>query len=214
MMALFVGLTTSGAWAQSPPAPQELPNFHKVNERLYRGAQPQANGLQKLAELGIKTVVSLRLPGDETRREEAEATALGLRYFNVDMAGWGRPSIEEVAAVLEILDAPENQPVFVHCRRGADRTGTILACYRIVNDGWTAKQARAEAAELGMHWTQYWMRDFISDFARYKERHGALVKNARLNGGSLDNHAGTVVRLAETNARKGQAALRWLREKL
>ena len=35
----------------------ELPNFHQVNARLYRGAQPREGGLQKLTSLGVNTIM-------------------------------------------------------------------------------------------------------------------------------------------------------------
>jgi len=69
--------------AQSEPQYEELPNFHQVNEQLYRGAQPKRGGIQRLAQLGIKTIVNLRSHDERSRAEEQEALAAGLRYFNV-----------------------------------------------------------------------------------------------------------------------------------
>ncbi len=74
----------------------------------------------------------------------------GLRYFNVPTGRLGRPSDERIESVLAIINASENQPVFVHCRRGADRTGTVIAIYRIEHDGWTSERAKAEANHYGM----------------------------------------------------------------
>jgi protein-tyrosine phosphatase len=38
--------------------------------------------------------------------------------------------------------------VFVHCRRGADRTGVMVALYRITFDHWSADQAVEEMKEF------------------------------------------------------------------
>ena len=72
----------------------------------------------------------------------------------------------DVERVLTIIDAPENQPVFVHCRRGADRTGTIIACYRITHDGWNADQAKKEARLYGLSRLQHGMMNYIEKFYR------------------------------------------------
>src|SRR5262249_35228207 len=133
----------------------ELPNFHQVNGNLYRGAQPQHGGLKKLSELGIKTVINLRGVSEETRSEQAEAEASGLRYFNIPMSGLGRPTDDQVERALAVIDARENWPVFVHCQRGSDRTGVIIAVYRILRDQWTEEQAIAEAKQFGMARVQF-----------------------------------------------------------
>ena len=48
-----------GEWAE-PMALAGVPNLHKVSDRLYRSAQPTAEGMTNLVALGIKTVVNLR----------------------------------------------------------------------------------------------------------------------------------------------------------
>ena len=150
--------------AQTEMQREALPRFHRVNDQLYRGGQPKADGIRKLAAMGIKTIVSLRRENDHTVQEAEMARALGLRYFNVPMRDMSRPTDEQVTRALAIINAPENQPVFVHCRRGADRTGVVVACYRIAHDGWALKQATREAKQYGMSWTQFGMKDYIEDF--------------------------------------------------
>ncbi len=151
---------------------KELPNFHQVNERLYRGGQPKDGGLKRLGELGVKTIINLRGESDETRAEETQAKSLGLRYLNIPMSNVGRPTEEQVKRVFEIIDAPENLPVFIHCRRGADRTGAIIAVYRIKRDGWTAEQALDEAKRYGMGSVQFRKRDFVRDYYEQQQRSG------------------------------------------
>lgn len=163
VVAVFACLSAIGI-AQVQPKYEGLPNLDKVNENLYRGAQPNKEGIQKLAQLGIKTVINLRDDDERARAEEKEAAAAGLQYFNIPLDNFGRPSDEKVDRVLALIAAPENQPVFVHCKRGADRTGTIIAIYRIVNDGWTSERAKAEANSHGMGFWQVGMKDYIHDY--------------------------------------------------
>jgi tyrosine-protein phosphatase SIW14 len=151
----------------------ELPHFHQVNSQVYRGAQPKPGGLQVLKAIGIKTIVNLRGEDDRTRAESEAARALGLRYYGISLPEFSGPKDKEVQQVLDIITAPDNQPVFVHCRRGADRTGAIIACYRILHDGWNAGQAKKEAESLGMSWIQVGMKRYIDRF--YKQRQKARV---------------------------------------
>jgi uncharacterized protein (TIGR01244 family) len=164
ILAAILVVTASAIAAQETQQFRELPNFHQVNERLYRGGQPQRGGLKKLSELGIKTVVNLRGEGEDVDEDRAEAEALGLRYFSVPMPAFGRPTDEQVNRVLALMDDLENWPVFVHCRRGSDRTGTIIAVYRILCEQWTEDQAIAEAKRFGLAFLQFRKKDYISDF--------------------------------------------------
>lgn len=167
--ALALLLMASATLAQEAAQNHKLPNFHQVNSQLYRGAQPGVGGIRKLKELGIKTIINLRGEDGLTRVEQSEAAALGLRYFSVSLPGLRRPSDEQVARVMALINAPEGQPIFVHCHHGEDRTGLIVAVYRITHDGWTAEQAKAEAKRYGMNWMQRGMKDYISDYYRDRQ---------------------------------------------
>jgi tyrosine-protein phosphatase SIW14 len=143
---------------------KELPKFHQVNGQLFRGAQPKKNGFKRLGDLGIKTIVNLRADDGLSRIEEREVRAAGMQYFSVPLNETGRPTNAQVRRAVAILETPENQPVFVHCRLGVDRTGLIIAVYRIAHDGWTSERARAEARHYGMHPWKVGMKRYIHNF--------------------------------------------------
>jgi protein tyrosine/serine phosphatase len=82
------------------------------------------------------------------------------------MSGLGRPTDEQVERALAIIDARENWPVFVHCQRGADRTGVVIAAYRISHEQWTDEQAIAEAKRFGLAVVQFRKKDYISDYSK------------------------------------------------
>lgn len=143
--------------------PLGIPNFHQVNDHVFRGGQPSDAGWQSLAKLGVKTVVDLRRSDEHSTASEAEAVAAaGLNYVNVPMKGAVAPTDEQVTKVLALLDSTE--PVFVHCHRGADRTGAVIACYRIAHDGWEPRRALNEAKSLGMRWTQLGLKRYVMAF--------------------------------------------------
>jgi uncharacterized protein (TIGR01244 family) len=141
-----------------------IPNFQKVNDQVYRGGQPEPEGFANLAALGIKTVVDLRWTGEHSQADEQRIVeSTGMRYVSVPMKGMATPDASSVAAVLALLENSAG-PVFVHCQRGADRTGAVIACYRIQHDGWGAKSALEEAGSFGMSWYQRALRNYVVHF--------------------------------------------------
>jgi uncharacterized protein (TIGR01244 family) len=159
-------LVTSAALAQEQARYSKLSNFYKVNERLYRGGQPKDGGVKKLADLGIKTIINLRGADEQTRAKEVEAKDAGIAYHNIPMPGLSRPTHEQVSRVMAIIEDEESGPVFIHCKRGSDRTGTIIAVYRIAHDDWTANKAMSEAKRFGLSWVEFGMKDYISEYYR------------------------------------------------
>lgn len=175
-LILALSLLNSSAFGQAPRY-SELPNFRKIDEHIYGGAQPQAKGLNKLAELGIKTIINLRGVDKQSQAEEKEAQALGLHYYSIPMPGLSRPSDDQVAKVFALLNDQNNWPVFIHCKHGSDRTGTILACYRISHDRWNDDKAITEAKQYGMSWMEFGMRSFVSDYYK-RQVNAAAVQSA------------------------------------
>src|SRR6185436_15756821 len=117
-------------------------------------------------------VIYLR-DGRELAQKEAKwAAAAGMNFIHEPEKNWRKPKRRSIERVIERLDAAENHPVFVHCRRGADRTGTVIAIYRITRDGWTGRQANAEAKKFGFGWWQIRMKDFINDYYRDYKKNG------------------------------------------
>jgi tyrosine-protein phosphatase SIW14 len=187
LSAILFALLASAALAQERADAQydELPNFHEVNARLFRGGQPKPGGLKRLAALGVKTVINLRGDDKLMLGEEREAKSLGMKFFNLPLSLGGRPSREQIARALALIDAPENQPVFVHCHKGADRTGVVVAAYRITHDHWTGEEAQREADRYGMGWWQHGKKDFISDY--FRDHGDAPRDGANQNAGQNSN---------------------------
>jgi protein tyrosine/serine phosphatase len=129
-----------------------LPNLHRVAPDLYRCAQPTAAGLEVAEKLGIKTVVSLR--AFHSDKDEVESTKL--RTERIRFNTW-HPEDEDVIRFLKIVSQTNNGPYLVHCLHGADRTGTMIAIYRMAVQGWKKEDAIEEMTkgEFGYHtvWT-------------------------------------------------------------
>ena len=147
------------------PPVEGIANFDKVDPNLYRGAQPNTHGLQHLHKFGVRTVINLRGTSDAWAAEKDVADALGMKYHNIPMSGFLRPRFDTVSNVLSIIEK-SSSPVFVHCQYGCDRTGTIIACYRIKKEGWKSSKALNEARIFGMLRLEIFMKSFVRDFER------------------------------------------------
>jgi tyrosine-protein phosphatase SIW14 len=141
-----------------------VPNFHVVNDHLYRGAQPTVEGFQNLAKLGVRTVIDLRHADTDALLEKKRVEDAGMRFVNIPMYGMQRPAEADVARALALFEDKGAGPVFVHCKRGADRTGTVVACYRIMHDHWDNLKALQEAKACGMAWMQRAMQHFVMGY--------------------------------------------------
>jgi len=141
-LALSVSGTLQAQSVQKSLQSVRISNFGKVSDALYRGAQPAGRDYADLAAIGIKTVVDLRDDGEA--REPQMVKQAGMTFVRIPMSGWETPSDAAVTQFLGIMNKPENLPVFVHCKVGKHRTGTMVALYRMTKDSWTAAKAYAE----------------------------------------------------------------------
>ena len=131
----------------------DLPNFRQVSPTLYRAAQPTAAGLKRACDMGIRTVVNVR--GSDDDRETA--TKLGLNCEQRSMSAWS-PNDADVAWFLKIATDPQHQPVLLHCQHGADRSGYLVAMYRVVVEGWGRQRAIDEMTAHGMGFHDIYQR--------------------------------------------------------
>jgi protein tyrosine/serine phosphatase len=161
LLALFLALGTGLAFA---PNVAGVSNFQQVNSRVYRGAQPAPYAFRNLKTLGVKTVLDLRDDPRQAAAEEKLVHDAGMRFVSIPMKGVGAPSGQQIAEALAVLTDDSALPVFVHCRRGADRTGTVVACYRIAFDRWQNRPALGEAELHGMSILERAMKRYILAF--------------------------------------------------
>ena len=163
----IVGWLTLGSAASFagsvPPRVEGIDNFRQVNERIYRGAQPDDQAWPALAKLGVKTVIDLRREVEHSVASEKRLVeAAGMKYVNFPMNGFDTPTPEQMSKVLALMEGPD--PVFVHCKQGRDRTGTVIATWRMAREQWPNEKALIEARECGLHWYENGMRRFIGAY--------------------------------------------------
>ncbi len=129
-----------------------VPNAGKVTEHLYRGAQPGLDNLGELKKLGVTTIIDLRAESSHTALEEqSRAEALGMRFFRVPIGGFSTPTNAELIEFFQILRDAPGQTVFIHCEFGRDRTGVMIAAYRIAFQKWSVDHALSEMNSFGFN---------------------------------------------------------------
>jgi protein tyrosine phosphatase (PTP) superfamily phosphohydrolase (DUF442 family) len=157
-------------WAQ-PLQMKGVPNLHKVSDSLYRSAQPSAEGMRNLKAIGVETIVNLR--SFHSDRDEIGDT--GLAHEHIYMKAW-HPEENEAVRFLQIVANPRRHPVLVHCQHGADRTGAMVALYRVAVQGWSKEEAVKEMfqGEFGFHgiWDNLLQWINALDVERIKKRAG------------------------------------------
>lgn len=121
-------------------------NLYRVDPAILRSAQPGASGFQELEALGVKSVLDVA-GGDG---DDASSRGTKLKLFHVPMSAFSLRD-DRVLEALRILTDPQNRPVVIHCQHGADRTGAIVALYRVVVQGWSKEDAVREMDEGGFH---------------------------------------------------------------
>src|SRR5579859_2411972 len=142
-----------------------LPSAGKIDDSLFRGAQPRSEGIAQLKKLGITTIVDLRGEDpDKIKWERQQAESAGIRFVNISVSGWSPPANDQIAQFLSLFKN-RNEKIFVHCRFGDDRTGVFVAAYRMTADHWSPDQALKEMYFFGFN--GFWhpsMKSYIRDF--------------------------------------------------
>lgn len=115
-----------------------LENFYKLSDSVYRSEQPDNKEMKELEKMGIKTVLNLRNYHNDNN--EAKGTYLTLERIRMNAEDI---NYEKILAAMKIIkNSPK--PILIHCLHGSDRTGCIVASYRIVFQNWTKEAAIKE----------------------------------------------------------------------
>jgi tyrosine-protein phosphatase SIW14 len=130
--------------------PRAIFNFHVVDSGVMRGSRPSGEALALLKNhAGLKTILSLDNNEQLNQGEKEMAESLGIRFINIPMHSSEEQEPAKIESCLDIINDKSNQPIFIHCQAGKDRTGLIMAAYRIKYEHWTLDEALREMLLYG-----------------------------------------------------------------
>jgi protein tyrosine/serine phosphatase len=159
-------VATSSAQSGSPEKAEKvkIKNFGQMDDRFYRGAEPDEEDYKNLAGLGIHTIIDLTDKPEDYARHSAEAA--GLRYISIPMSDKKRPPDEQIDEFLRIVNDPSTGKFYVHCEGGRHRTGLMGAVYRMNFYGWDFKQAYKEMKQYDFYtrWGHGPIKDYVEDY--------------------------------------------------
>lgn len=137
-------------WAQ-PVIGSTLENCYRVSADLFRSEQPGKGDIPDLKALGVRSLINLT----QVRGAAAAFEQNGFHLVHQPMSA-GSASVSDLVAVLRQLRAVE-KPALVYCWHGSDRTGFIVAGYRMVFQDWTPETAIEELrlGGFGFHGSTY-----------------------------------------------------------
>lgn len=167
--------TSEAAFSEQAPVKPEAPaNFLKVRDGLYRGGHPSTAGIAYLKSIGVKRIVDLEIadfieakPSD-IDQELRDAKAAGIEEFRHPMSAF-EPAVspefdkDQTAITALLATATANDPIYVHCKHGQDRTGLVIGLERVFDEEWTPQAAHDEMVKIGFH-------TFFAGLEEYFER--------------------------------------------
>jgi len=156
-------------------------NFGKMDDRFYRGAQPDESDYKDLKALGVKTVIDLQ--DNPTSYEKRDVEGLGMRYVNIPMSDSSYPKEETINAFLKLVNDRSTGTFFAHCAGGRHRTGVVGAIYRFTVNHWNYDQAYAEMKDYDFYtrWGHGDMKKYVDDYWQHIQANGAAAAAATAN---------------------------------
>ena len=166
-IVLAIGTAAIGKTHSDPAFSNiKIRNFGKMDDRFYRGAQPDESDYKDLKALGVKTVIDLQ--DHPTSYEKRDVEALGMRYVSIPMSDSSYPREEQIAAFLNVVNDPTTGKFFAHCAGGRHRTGVVGAVYRFNVNHWNYDQVYAEMKDYDFY-TRFGhgdLKTFVEDYAK------------------------------------------------
>jgi len=131
----------------------KLQNFYKVDDKIYRSAQPDREEFKDLYKFGIRNVLNLRYFHDD--KDELANTPIKSYHIPINTS---KMTYEQLVQAVSYLLKTDGKTL-VHCLHGSDRTGTVIAGYRIGVQGWSKEKAIDEFVNGGFGYHSFWFKN-------------------------------------------------------
>jgi hypothetical protein len=133
------GKADGGSLFSNWSTPEQPNNFSQVSDGIYRGAHIMTQAkLSYLTEAprGVQTLLDLEIYNPEEEWEHALASWNDVTWIQKGFRWNLTYSAEFIDDILATIHDPATHPIYVHCYYGDDRTGMIIALYRVVYEDW------------------------------------------------------------------------------
>ena len=171
MLAFVALLPSCASTPQSAPTTcsnnlhSSIHNFCQVTpDVLWRGAKPDKDGAAWLIQHGVRTIVNLELLHDDrdalAQAKLENTDKYEVTYFRVrdwePLAVIATPLLDDHVAHFLAIVSQELKPVYVHCRSGQNRTGVMVAAYRVIVEGEGDNKAIDKAIDEMKGYKGFW----------------------------------------------------------
>jgi tyrosine-protein phosphatase SIW14 len=144
-------------------------DIKQVSNNIYRSNRPETyEDISQIRKLGIHSIISLENNPLVVKVEKDLVRHFGISFQNFPMSEISSPTSEQLIRVVHLINT-SLKPVLVHCRRGVDRTGYVIAAYRMLEEGWSYKRAIKECKDNGHRtWWYFWWKDSLKNLKTYR----------------------------------------------
>jgi|GEM_PF-885527 len=163
--------------------------FFELSPSLYRGAVPSEQDLRALKMWGIKSIVDFQMTPDPN--EERITAELGIKYYDIPWTAHLNKAMsfhyihEVTLKFLGLLADRANLPIYVHCFHGRERTGTMIAVYRMAIENWSYERARDEMLSFGVNkWIHFNLFVYLKRFRKFLDKNPTFSDRIHLPGNS------------------------------
>lgn len=135
-------------------------NLYQVDNLLFRSEQLHSEDIALLKDNNIDAILNLRIFGQKSNhkllKDLIDDTAISLRSYPLKTWYVTAQEVAEALKQIKFLQAQDKR-VLVHCYHGANRTGIIVAMYRIIEQGWSIEQAKHEMITGDFGYSSLWI---------------------------------------------------------
>jgi protein tyrosine/serine phosphatase len=129
--------------------------LYRISDELYRSEQPSRKGFKELESIGIKTILNLR----RSKFDDRKARDLDFDLKNIKLKAKLINEDDLINALKVIRDS--KKPILIHCWHGSDRTGVLIAAYRIIFNNWSKSDAIEEFRRQEFNYHEKWYPNLI-----------------------------------------------------
>ena len=142
-------------WA-IPVIDTHLKNLNFVDAQIYRSEQPDKEDINDLKRLGVKEILNLR--EFHSDNDEFESTNFDLHHIKMHTS---KITEDQIISALKFIRNRKG-PILIHCWHGSDRTGVVVASYRIIFNHWSKSEAIDEMVNGGFGYHEKIYPELIS----------------------------------------------------